>query len=149
MADIYNLERFKKAQDFGVYGKALAEIKNGRKFSHWMWFIFPQIKGFGHSHNTLFYSIKCADEARTFLEDELLAGRLREICQVLLDLPTTDPEEIFGNSDCMKLGSSMTLFDYVSPDDIFAKVLDKFYTGSRDLKSLSFIRVCEGHNKVL
>lgn len=144
MTDRYNLARFKEAQDFGVYEKALAEIMNGRKLSHWMWFIFPQIKGFGHSHNTLFYSIKCADEAKAYLEDELLAGRLREICHLLLDLPTTDPEEIFGNPDWIKLASSMTLFDYVSPNDIFSKVLDKFYSGSRDMKSLSFIRVYEG-----
>lgn len=140
MADRYFLQRFKNAQDFGVYEKALQEIKNGRKVSHWMWFIFPQITGFGHSHNTKYYSIKCADEARAYLKDEILGSRLREICGALMDLPETDPGHVFGTPDWMKLGSSMTLFDYVSPNDIFAKVLDKFFAGSRDLKSLSIIR---------
>lgn len=140
MADRFFLQRFKYAQDFGVYEKALQEIKNGRKMSHWMWFIFPQIVGFGHSHNTKYYSIKSADEARAYLADEILGSRLREICAVLLELPQSDPGQIFGFPDWMKLGSSMTLFDYVSPDDIFAKVLDKFFSGSRDLKSISIIR---------
>lgn len=140
MADRFFLQRFKNAQDFGVYEKALQEIKNGKKMSHWMWFIFPQIVGFGHSYNTKYYAIKSADEARAYLEDKILGSRLREICSALLELPKTDPGQIFGFPDWMKLGSSMTLFDHVSPNDIFAKVLDKFFSGSRDLKSLSIIR---------
>lgn len=140
MADRYYLARFKNAQDFGVYEKALSEIRNGRKLSHWMWFIFPQIKGFGHSHNTQFYSIKCADEARQYLEDPVLGKRLREICGALLELPETDPARVFGTPDWMKLGSSMTLFDYVSPNDVFDKVLAKYFSGSRDLKSITIIR---------
>ncbi len=140
MADRFFLQRFKNAQDFGVYEKALQEIKNGRKMSHWMWFIFPQIVGFGHSHNTKYYAIKSEDEARAYLEDEILNSRLREICEALIELPYSDPAPIFGSPDWMKLGSSMTLFDYVSPNDIFAKVLDKYFSGSRDLKSISIIR---------
>ena len=140
MADRYYLARFKNAQDFGVYEKALSEIKNGRKMSHWMWYIFPQIVGFGHSYNTKFYAIKCADEARAYLDDQLLGSRLREICAALLELPASDPGQVFGSPDWMKLGSSMTLFDYVSPGDVFAKVLDKYFAGSRDLNSLSKIR---------
>lgn len=140
MADKYYLARFKNAQDFGVYEKALQEVKNGQKMSHWMWFIFPQIVGFGHSHNTKFYAIKSSDEARAYLEDDTLGARLREICSALLELPNSDPGEIFGFPDWMKLGSSMTLFDYVSPDDIFDKVLKKYFAGSRDLKSLAIIR---------
>ena len=140
MTDRFFLTRFKNAQDFGVYEKALAEIRNGRKMSHWMWFIFPQIIGFGHSYNTSYYAIKSADEAKAYLEDPVLGPRLREICQALLELPKTNPAEVFGTPDWMKLGSSMTLFDYVSPDDVFFKVLDKYFAGSRDLRSISIIR---------
>lgn len=140
MNDRYYLARFKNAQDFGVYENALAEIRSGRKMSHCMWFVFPQIVGLGHSHNTKFYSIKSADEARAYLEDELLSNRLKEICEALLELPNTDPCEVLGSPDWMKLGSSMTLFDYVSPNDVFAKVLNKYFAGSRDLRSLTIIR---------
>lgn len=140
MADRFFLQRFKNAQDFGVYEKALQEIKNGKKMSHWMWFIFPQIVGFGHSYNTKYYAIKSADEARAYLEDEILGSLLREICIALLELPEIAPGQIFSFPDWMKLGSSMTLFDQVSPNDIFAKVLNKFFNGSHDLKSLSIIR---------
>lgn len=140
MTDRYELARFKNAQDHGVYEKALQEIKNGRKKSHWMWFIFPQIVGLGHSPTTRFYAIKSSDEARAFLEDATLGARIREISAALLDLPTSDPTEIFGFPDWMKLGSSMTLFDYVSPDGVFDKVLKKYFAGSRDPKSLSIIR---------
>ncbi len=139
MADRFYLARFKNAQDFGVYETALQEVKNGRKTTHWMWYIFPQLRGFGHSRNTWFYGITGADEARAYLDDELLGGRLREICQALLDLPAADPSEIFSH-DWMKLGSSMTLFDYVSPDDIFKKVLDKFFSGSADPVTISKLR---------
>lgn len=139
MADRYFLTRFKNAQDFGVYEKALEEVKNGRKVSHWMWFIFPQIIGFGHSHNTFYYAIKSAEEAKAYLEDHVLGSRLREICEALLELKTTNPAEVFRD-DWVKLGSSMTLFDYVSPNDIFDKVLAKYFAGSRDLKSISIIR---------
>lgn len=91
MADRFFLQRFKNAQDFGVYEKALQEIKNGKKMSHWMWFIFPQIVGFGHSYNTKYYAIKSADEARAYLEDEILGSLLREICIALLELPEIAP----------------------------------------------------------
>ena len=146
MADEYNLARFKDAQDFGVYERALSEIKNGRKTSHWMWFVFPQITGFGHSRNTKFYSIKSVGEACAYLDDPVLGGRLREICEALLTLPESDPEAIFGSPDWMKLGSSMTLFDYVSPQDVFGKVLDKFFAGSRDRRSISIIKTIEQTN---
>ncbi len=139
MADRFFLQRFKNAQDFGVYEKALQEVKNGKKMSHWMWFIFPQIIGFGHSHNTRYYAITCATEAKAYLADEILGPRLREICQALLDCPERNVASIFG-FDWIKLGSSMTLFDYVSPDDIFARVLNKYFAGSRDTNSLSKIR---------
>lgn len=139
----YFLTRFKNAQDFGVYKKALEEVKAGKKISHWMWFIFPQLRGFGHSRNTWYYGITCLDEAKAYLEDTLLSSRLREICQALLDSQITDPNQIFGH-DWIKLGSSMTLFDIVSPNDVFTKVLDKFFAGSRDLKTVSML--CKSPN---
>lgn len=143
MADRYHLARFRNAQNFGVYETALSEVRNGRKMSHWMWFVFPQIVGLGHSYNTKFYAIKCADEARAYLDDPVLGARLREICEALLQLPVSDPGVVFGTPDWMKLGSSMTLFDYVAPDDVFAKVLDKYFAGSRDLRSITIIRNIE------
>lgn len=147
MADRFCLARFKNAHEFGVngsekgtYEQALIEIRNGRKRGHWMWYIFPQIVGFGHSHNTKYYAIKSKEEVIAYLEDEILNKRMREICEALLSLETNNPQEVFGFPDWMKLGSSMTLFDYVSPNDIFDKVLKKFFLGSRDLKSISIIR---------
>lgn len=141
MADRYYLARFKNAQDLGVYEKALTEVKNGRKMSHWMWFIFPQLRGIaGHSHNTWFYGITCADEARAYLEHPVLGARIREISEALMSLEEHDPQRVMGNPDWMKLGSCMTLFDYVSPDDVFARVLRKFFAGSRCPRTLSRLR---------
>lgn len=137
--DPYLLKRFREAQDRGVYERALAEVRAGSKRSHWMWFIFPQIDGLGFSPTTEFYAIKSVDEARAYLADEVLGTRLREICQALLDLEDSDPGEIFGYPDDLKLKSSLTLFDYVSPGDLFATLLDKFYGGDRDKRSLELI----------
>ena len=139
MADRYYLARFRNAQSFGVYEKALQEVKQGRKVSHWMWFIFPQMRGFGHSRNTWFYGITCTDEAKAYLEDEILSTRLREICQALLDLEENDPRAVFAH-DWIKLGSCMPLLDYVSPNDIFDKVLEKFFSKARDINTLTKIR---------
>lgn len=139
MTDIYNLKRFIDAQDGGVYDCALSEIRGGRKESHWMWYIFPQIAGLGTTPTSRLYSIMSADEARAYLADPVLGPRLREISNALLQLPGSDAEEIFGRTDSMKLRSSMTLFDHVSPDDVFARVLDKFFAGRRDSRSLSII----------
>ena len=136
MADRFYLARFRNAQDFGVYEQALREVKSGRKQTHWMWYIFPQLRGFGHSRNTWFYGITGADEARAYLEDPVLGPRLREICQALMDLEESDPQAVFG-WDWVKLGSSMTLFDYVAPNDIFRQVLDKFFSGSADPNTLA------------
>lgn len=147
MADRFYLARFKNAQEFGIngsghntYEKALEEIRIGRKTSHWMWYIFPQIIGLGQTPKSKFYAIKSQEEAAAYLEDEILGRRIREISEVLLSLETNDAGEVFGFPDWMKLGSSMTLFDFVSPNDVFDKVLQKFFSGSRDLRSLSIIR---------
>lgn len=133
------LQRFIDAQNES-YVRALEEIKAGRKRSHWMWFIFPQLKGLGRSSASMFYGINGLDEAREYLAHPILGERLREISQVLLQLATNDANAVFGSPDDMKLRSCMTLFDNISPNDIFADVLDKYFDGQRDCKTLSIVR---------
>ena len=128
--DKYNLERFLKAQE-ADYLMALEELKAGRKRSHWIWYIFPQLKGLGRSYNSEFYGISGVDEAKAYLEHPVLGERLREVCVTILGLPTMDARSIFGGIDSRKLKSSMTLFDMVTPDDVFAAVLEKFFKGRR------------------
>lgn len=139
MNEIYNLKRFIDAQH-GVYPIALGELRVGRKRSHWMWYIFPQLKHLGHSYNAKYYGISDVDEASEYLADPILGQRLREVSEAILNLPTNDAYEVFGGIDGMKLRSSMTLFDFVSPNDIFARVLDKYFNGQRDKKTLTIIK---------
>ncbi|MCM1027982.1 MAG: DUF1810 domain-containing protein [Pseudoflavonifractor sp.] len=139
MTDRYYLSKFVDAQDMGLYEKALQEINGGRKMSHWMRLIFPLLRGFGHSHNTWFYGITCADKARAYLEHPILGPRLREISGALILLEETDPQRVMGNPDWLKLGSCMTLFDYVSPNDIYDRVLRKLYSGSHCPKRISML----------
>lgn len=129
--DIYNIERFVKAQE-GVYPIALRELQEGRKRSHWIWYIFPQLKHLGYSYNAKFYGISGIEEATAYLEQPILGQRLREVSEAILMLPGNDAVAVFGGIDAMKLHSSMTLFDLVSPDDVFARVLDKYFDGRRD-----------------
>lgn len=132
------LERFIHAQDDN-YTRALEEIKSGKKRTHWMWFIFPQIKGLGLSMTSIFFSIKDAEEAKEYLKHPLLGQRLREISHALLELKTDNPAEIFGSTDAMKLRSCMTLFDVVEPETVFDRVLMKFFDGKRDEKTLKIL----------
>lgn len=135
-----DLDRFLYAQEL-TYDKALDEVKNGKKESHWMWFIFPQIIGLGLSDTALLYSISGIGEAKLYLEHEVLGPRLVEITKEVLALETDDPVEVFGEVDALKLNSSMTLFDYVSEEDnVFKDVIDKFYDGKKDEKTLQLIR---------
>ena len=129
------LDRFIKAQE-NTYLVALKEIKNGRKQSHWMWYIFPQIKGLGMSETSKYYGIDGEEEAKAYLDNEILGSRLREITSELLKLNIDNPVDIFGAIDAMKLKSSMTLFDYVSDDKIFSQVLNKYYNGDIDEKTI-------------
>lgn len=124
----YDLERFVEAQNM-VYDMALQEIKNGQKRGHWIWFVFPQIKGLGHSYNSEFYGISGTKEAKAYLEHPLLGARLREITQAILDCGNPSADDILGFPDVLKVRSCMTLFDMVSPNDIFKQVLDKYYEG--------------------
>jgi uncharacterized protein (DUF1810 family) len=134
-----NLSRFIEAQE-GSYNRALSEIKNGRKQSHWMWYIFPQIKGLGFSETSMFYAIKDIDEAAAFLEQPVLGSRLVEISNELLTLQGNDPNKILGSPDDVKLQSSMTLFASLdNTDPVFQQVLDKFYDGAKDQKTLRII----------
>ncbi len=135
----FNLERFKKAQERD-YAQALAEIKNGRKESHWMWYIFPQLKGLGYSEISRFYGIEGRAEAKAYIEDELLKKRLVEISEALLALQCSDAEKVMGYPDDLKLKSCMTLFAESSPEtDVFEKVLEKFFDGKKDKKTLELL----------
>ena len=136
----FNLNRFRDAQAMN-YDTALEEIRNGYKFSHWMWYIFPQIKGLGLSQASRFYAITSIEEARAYLDDAVLGSRLREICKELLKHSDRRVQNILGNIDSMKLKSSMTLFDKVSPDDVFNQVLDAFFMGKRDPLTLEIINL--------
>ena len=125
----YNLDRFKRAQEYD-FSIALQEVKEGRKRSHWMWYIFPQLKGLGHSGMADYYGISGAEEASAYLADPVLGSRLREICEALLLVKEKSAERIFGYPDVIKLRSSMTLFAIVSEEgSVFQQVLDKYYGG--------------------
>jgi len=131
----YDLERFLKAQEYD-YKEALNEIKTGHKNGHWIWYIFPQIKGLGHSYNSEFYGISNKAEAKVYLEHPELGKRLREITKALLDCNNPSAFNILGFPDVLKVQSCMTLFDLVSPNDIFNEVLEKFYEGKRCEKTV-------------
>jgi len=139
MTDKYNLQRFIDAQH-QHYDTALAEIINGRKQSHWMWFIFPQITGLGSSPMAQKYAIQDIDEAMEFLEHPILGRRLIEISSALLHLETNDAYQVFGSPDNMKLRSSMTLFASApNTNEVFEKVLQKFFQGQQDEATLTMI----------
>ena len=134
-----SLDRFLKAQA-GSYDAALREIRGGRKRSHWIWYIFPQIQGLGFSSTAQFYAITDLDEAKAYLQEPTLRARLLEISEALLELSSSDPTEVMGWPDDLKLRSSMTLFAEAEPGcDVFQKVLDKFYGGAKDQKTLQIL----------
>ena len=138
--DTYDLLRFLTAQDsYSQYKTALEEIRNGRKRSHWMWFVFPQLKGLGHSYNADYYGITGADEARAYRQHPVLRERLREITEALLLLDGLSAKQIFGDVDAMKLRSSMTLFWEATREGLFRKVLDKYYEGKMCDKTLGML----------
>lgn len=136
-----DVKRFLEAQNaaYNGYTQALEEVRNGRKTNHWIWFIFPQMKGLGHSRMSEFYGIDDWDEAEDYLLNFTLNDRIHEISNVLLQLKGTPVSKIFGSIDAMKVRSSMTLFDALSPDDVFAKVLDAFFDGERDERTLELL----------
>lgn len=125
------------------YPDALAEIRLGRKRTHWVWYIFPQLRGLGYSHNAHFYGISGRDEALRYLQHPVLGARLREISRALLQHCGSAAVEILGSIDALKVCSSMTLFDAISPNDVFAEVLSSFYGDSRCERTLSLLTNAE------
>lgn len=134
------LDRFLSAQERS-YDTALSEIKSGRKRSHWMWYIFPQIAGLGMSSTAQYYSIADIDEAREYISHPVLGARLLEISRALLSLDSSDATAVMGYPDDLKLRSSMTLFAQVSEDPVFGAVIDKFYGGSPDTRTLRILGI--------
>jgi uncharacterized protein (DUF1810 family) len=139
MPDDHDLDRFVAAQDQGgTYDGALAELRDGRKQGHWMWFVFPQVAGLGSSPTAQHYAISSLEEARAYVEHPVLAPRLLECCRALLELSASDPVRVLGHIDALKLRSSMTLFDRAAPDEpVFRQVLEKYYGGELDDATLS------------
>ena len=136
-----DLERFVIAQE-KKYLIALEEIKSGFKRGHWMWFVFPQVEGLGRTNTFNFYGIKGLEEAKEYLNHQILGPRLKEITNELLLLNGSEAEQIFGFPDCLKLRSSMTLFNLVNDteDNLFLRVLDRFYDGQSDDKTLGLLK---------
>ena len=134
------LQRFLWAQE-GVIDSVREELRRGRKTSHWMWYIFPQVAGLGRSATAQKYAIQSLDEAKAFLDDPVLGERLRECSKLLLEHRERDAESILGGIDAIKLRSSMTLFDRVSTgESVFRQVLDAFYNGEPDQSTLDILR---------
>jgi len=134
--DPYNLERFASAQQ-AIYPQVVSELRAGYKTSHWMWFVFPQIRGLGRSPISLEYAISSRQEAAAYLQHPILGPRLKECTQLVLDVENRSAEEIFGSPDDLKFRSSMTLFAQVSPDDdIFARALQQYFHGVQDQLTL-------------
>lgn len=139
-SDPFDLKRFMAAQERS-YATALAELRDGEKESHWMWYIFPQIEGLGHSPTSRHYSIKSMEEARAYLAHPVLGHRLRECAEAVLAVEGRSAAAIFGYPDDLKLKSSMTLFAAVDedPDSPFVRVLEKYFRGARDAGTLKIL----------
>jgi uncharacterized protein (DUF1810 family) len=134
MADPHDLSRFTSAQDAaGTYRSALAELRAGRKVTHWMWFVFPQIAGLGRSSTAVHYAIADLSEARAYLAHPVLGPRLRDAAAAAADAPAASVEALFGPIDAVKLRSSMTLFALADPDEpVFGRVLRRWFDGRTD-----------------
>ncbi|MFN7011785.1 MAG: DUF1810 domain-containing protein [Allorhizobium sp.] len=139
MTGPFDLERFVEAQE-AVFADVLAELRRGRKESHWMWFVFPQIDGLGASPTARRFALRSLDEARAYLDHPLLGPRLRQCCEILLGLPSRSAEQIFGYPDVMKLKSSLTLFSRAAEDaGPFEALLEKYYGGEEDPRTLALL----------
>lgn len=141
MKDKYNLERFVKAQN-KCYDAVLNELNIGKKQTHWMWYVFPQIIGLGKSEVSQYYAIKSIGEAKEYMNNPILNRRMNEVCNILLSLNSNDSEEIFGYVDSMKFKSSMTLFDAIYPNNpLFMNILKKYYAGEKDINTILIIDI--------
>ena len=135
---MYDINRFIEAQERD-YELALSEIKSGYKVSHWMWYIFPQLKGLGESYTSEYYGINGIEEAKVYINNDYLRNNLLEISHAVLVLDD-DIANIFGYPDCLKLKSCMTLFNEVLDDPVFIDILNKFYNGEKDNATLQKIK---------
>jgi uncharacterized protein (DUF1810 family) len=138
MSDALNLARFVDAQN-GVYASVVAELNRGRKTSHWMWFIFPQLAQFGRSEKARFYGITSLGEARAYLDEPVLGARLRECTGIINALSGCTAFEIFGATDEMKLRSCLTLFAQVEDPSVFSETLEKYFGGAPDSETLKIL----------
>ncbi len=137
--DPFQLSRFINAQEL-IYSTALKELQNGRKQTHWMWFIFPQLSALGHSSTALFYGITGIDEAVAYLQQPLLRDRLEECTKAVLKCRESNAKEIFGFPDVLKFQSCLTLFAKAEPENkLFKEALDKFYQGLTDQETEKFL----------
>jgi len=143
--DPHDLERFVAAQN-PVWDQVRAELRRGRKSSHWMWFVFPQLAGLGSSPTARAYALSGLDEARAYLAHPVLGPRLREAAQLAVAVPGRTASEVFGYPDDLKLRSSMTLFARAAPDDptsddrVFADVLDRYFDGAPDPRTVDLLQ---------
>lgn len=128
---MYNIERFHDVHRI-YFEDALKEIQSGRKQSHWMWYIFPQLKTLGRSYKAIYFGMENAEEARLFYNDSYLGENLKKICRALLECESNNALEVMGYPDNLKLCSSMTLFYLATGDKLFSDVLQKFYDGKQD-----------------
>lgn len=139
--DPFHLQRFIDAQDANnIYQTALKELNNGCKRSHWVWYIFPQLKGLGHSYNATYYGISSIDEAQAYLKNTLLNTRLREACKALTRTNPQNLDHVLGKIDYQKVFSSLTLFDAASPNDYFGEILKCYYNNLRDQNTLHLLQ---------
>jgi uncharacterized protein (DUF1810 family) len=140
--DPYDLDRFVLAQATH-YRQALSELRGGKKRSHWMWYVFPQIEGLGHSAMSRRYSIKSAAEAKVYLDHPVLGARLRECFAAVSNIAGRSAFEIFGSPDDMKLRSCATLFAAVSDEGVFGQVLEKYFHGDRDAETVRLLTLSQ------
>ena len=138
MTNEEGLDLFVTAQE-QIYARALGEIRRGKKCSHWMWFIFPQLAGLGRSATSKLYGLAGADEARANLAHPLLGARYAECVEAIQDLPASDPVAVFGEVDAVKLRSSLTLFEAVSRRPLFSAALIRWFGGERDERTLGLL----------
>ena len=140
MSHHINLNRFISAQET-IYPLVIKELQNGKKTSHWMWFIFPQIEGLGQSSTAKYYSIKSINEAKEYIDHPILGKRLLECSNIILKIGCGSVEDIFGYPDYLKLKSCMTLFNYAAPKQkVFADVLNKYFAGEQDEQTISILQ---------
>lgn len=144
MKDRFDLQRFVSAQEC-QYNDAISELKSGRKLTHWIWFVFPQLEGLGRSPTAQHYAIRSLAEARAYLDHPLLGARLKECTSAVLNVEGRTAHEIFGHPDDLKFHTCMTLFAAISgQESIFEKAIEKYYNGTSDQATLDLLKAMEG-----